>query len=441
MPTKKILALALTAVLALALGGFAAHAASLVGSEARLSGLNEFPDVNAGMGMLVVSGNTEVWRIDPATGAYTVFTGLTGAIDGRPDAAGNIWFSNWSDETLVRINPAGVATSWPMPKDTWGLWGVAFDGAGRVWATDSYTSNMFRLNPDTNQRCQYVLPDGGRAEYLIYHNGLLWVGDYWIGRIVRLNPNTGALTWWDVDLKAWPEGLVVDAAGGVWFTDYALGSLGRLDPSASRLTRYAPPSGMASGMIALVGGRIWYTDDEIGAIGSLDPALATGVTETVGTGSATLTPQCETVTPFQTTPATRQGTLAFTDLAAIPPSVNAHGWALYQLPAGSSPWGIAQIGSALWIADGGPQRQKLLRVTEGPDLTPTPTATVTATPTQTATPTASPTATATQTATPTASPTPTATVTPTPTSTATDEPTPTATDTPAYRVYLPLITR
>lgn len=435
MLTKKILALALTAALTLALGGFAAYAASLVGSEASLSGLNIFPDVNAGAGMLVVSGNSEVWRIDPATGAYTVYSGLTGAIDGRPDAAGNLWVSDWSANTLVRIGQAGVATGWPMPQETWTLWGVAFDGAGRVWVTDSLTSNLFRVDPTTNQRCAYVLPDGSQAEYIIYHNGMLWLGDWRLGRILRLDPGTGTLAWWEVNLDAFPEALAVDAAGDIWFTDYSLGLLRRLDPETNSLTHYTPPVGLASGMIALVDGKIWYTDEEIGAVGSLDPALATGVTESVQTGSTTLTPQCETVTPSQTTLTTRQGTLAFTDLAATPPLVNADGWAVYQLPTGSAPWGIAQIDGALWIADGGPQRQKLLRVTEGPDLTPTPTATATATPT------ATPTATATATPTATATATPTASVSPTVTPTETDGPTPTATNTPAFRVYLPLITR
>ncbi len=419
-PRKRLFTALLVAALAVAAAGFAARAATLVGGEASLGGLNELPDVNAGAGLLVVSGNQEVWRIDPTTGAYTVYAGLASVVDARPDAAGNIWLANWSDATLVRINQAGVATSWPLPADAQNLLGVAFDAAGRVWVTDTYSPNLFRLDPANGQRCTYVLPGESQPEYIIHHNGLLWLGDGWTGNVMRLNPDTGALTWWDVDPLAWPEGLVVDAAGDIWFTDYLMGLLRRLSPTTNRLTQYAPPTGMATGMIALVDGRIWYTDEGLGAVGILDPALATGETVTVTSGSATLQPECRTVTPSQANLTTRQGTLAFTYLA-VPPLTNANGWTVYKLPAGSSPWGIAQIGDALWIADGG--RQTLLRVAEGPDPTATPTPTPTATPTQTATPT------------PTATPTATDEVTRTPTATAT------ATREPAFWVFLPLITR
>ena len=58
---------------------------------------------------------------------------------------------------------------------------------------------------------------------------------------------------------------------------------------------------------------------------------------------------------------TRSGTLAFADLSPTL-LVDAGGWTVYGLPAGSKPWGIAEAASNVWIADRG--HQKLLRVSE-----------------------------------------------------------------------------
>ena len=163
---------------ALALTGLTARAVGLDWGAASLSGLGQYPEVNAGTGALVVSGDTagEVWRIDPTTGAYTVYGGLTSVRDARPDAAGNIWFANWSDKALVRIDAGGTATSWPVGGVV--LWGVAFDDAGRVWVADDASSQVFRFNPTSRQLCTYTLPGGGSAEYMVNRNGVLWLGDY-----------------------------------------------------------------------------------------------------------------------------------------------------------------------------------------------------------------------------------------------------------------------
>jgi streptogramin lyase len=392
----RLFIIAMITTLALALAGLGARAAGLAWSEAGLKAGGQPAEVNAGAGFLVVSDGraNEVWRIDPVTGAYTVFSGLTGVIDARPDAAGNISVSDWSAKTLVRIGASGTATSWPV--NALVLWGLALDGAGRVWAADSAGTNgrVFRFDPASHELCSYLLPDGGAAEYPVYGDGKLWLGDYANGRILRLDPGTGGVTWWQIGGASWPEGLALDAAGRVWFADYNQSFLGRLEPSTNQLKRYTPPAGTMPAMIALISGRLWYTEQGTstvsGTVGVLDPAVAAGQTASVATGSGDLSPSCTTLgAGTSTAVTTRNGTLAFTDLS---PTLlaDAGGWTVYGLPAGSSPWGIAEAAGSRWIADGG--RQKLLRVTDSTGSTATPTATATATATGTSTPTSTPTA-------------------------------------------------
>lgn len=364
----RLVAVTLIVVVALALVGSAASAAGPPWSEAGLKAGGLLAEVNAGAGLLVVSDSraNEVWRIDPLTGAYTVYGGLTGVIDARPDAAGHIWVTDWSAKALVRIEASGAATSWRI--EAWGLWGLNFDNAGRVWVADSFSGQVFRFNPANRQLCAYMLPDLGSAEYIVHRDGVLWLGDYVLGRIVRftLDPVADAVDadWWEVGSAAWPEGLGLDADNNVWFADYGQPYLSLLNPTSNRLTRYTPPVGARNGMVAVVDGRPWYTGWESASVGVLDPAVAVLPSVEVGAGSTTLSPVCATLAAG-TQPAltTRTGTLAFGEFA---PTLlaDAGGWTVYGLPAGSRPWGIAQAAGSLWIADGG--RQKLLRVSESP---------------------------------------------------------------------------
>jgi streptogramin lyase len=354
-----------------------AHAAGLAWHEASLSARGQAAEVNATAEVLVVSDSRagEVWRIEPQTGAYTVYSGLTGVIDARADAAGNIWLANWSDKSLFRIDAQGAAWSWPV--NALVLWGLAFDAAGRVWAADSAGVNgrVYRFDPSSRQMCSYLLPNGGAAEYLLFADGMLWAGDYANGRLVRLDPDANRATWWQVGSGGYPEGLALDSAGHVWFADYALGALGRLDPVSGELTRFTPPAGTAPAMVALVADRLWYTETAPGAVGILDPAAAAGQTAAAATGSVAVSPSCTTFGPGASTAVTvRTGTLEF---AGLSPSLlaDASGWTVYALPSGSRPWGIAETAGSVWVADGG--RQKLLRINAVTEPDPTPTATAT----------------------------------------------------------------
>jgi streptogramin lyase len=403
----------------------------------------------------------EVWRADPVTGAYTLFSGLGGTLDARPDQVGDIWLTSFWNPYLNRINtsanPVSMTTwdltAWDLGR-TYNLSGLAFDDLGRIWFSEwgevSDTQLLYRFDPSTNQLCGYTLPGGNHSWYPLYDAPYLWLGDWVQSTIVQFNTNTRAVAYWGAGNKAEPRGLALDAAGDLWFADMINGKIGRLNPGTNALTLFSlpdagPPNYSRPYSVVLEAGVVWYTaqGDEVGVIGRLDPAVVSGSTTTAKRSTFTSAETCRPLSAGSTsTVSVTVGTWgepwttrAWTEPVPAAPA----GWMVFEAPGAEMPYGISIVGSRLWFTD--QMYNKLLRValpTSGPTATSTHTPTITLTPTKTNTPTN--TATATVTRTPTNTPIHTATNTPTATST------PTVTATTAipgnpliFRVFLPLI--
>ena len=384
----------------------------------------------------------EVWRVDPATGAYTLFGGLGSTLDARPDDAGDIWLTSFWNPYLNRINTSAS----PVSMTTWDLtaWesgraynlsGLAFDELGRIWFSEwgevSDTQLLYRFDPGTNQLCGYTLPGGNHSWYLLYDAPYLWLGDWVQSTIVRLNTTTREVTYWGAGTKAEPRGLALDEAGHLWWADMGAGKIGRLDPETNALKLFSLPDAGSPNYtrpysVTVHGGMIWYTaqGDEVGTLGMLNPAVAAGTSSTAKQTTFTSAETCRLLSA-STTSTVSITTGAWTEpwpvRTWIDTSASASaGWMMYEAPGAEMPYGISVEGERLWFTD--QMYNKLLRV-----AIPTPAPTATPTNTPTSTPTLPPTSTPTNTATPT--PTSTPTITPSATKTSTPTNTPTATHT------------
>jgi sugar lactone lactonase YvrE len=100
----------------------------------------------------------EVWRVDPVTGAYTLYSALGSTLDARPDRVGDVWLTSFWNPYLNRINTSAS----PVSMTTWDLsaWdtgrayklsGLAFDELGRAWFSEwgevSDTQLLYRFDP------------------------------------------------------------------------------------------------------------------------------------------------------------------------------------------------------------------------------------------------------------------------------------------------------
>ncbi len=237
----------------------------------------------------------EIWQVDPKSGSYTVYENMVGASDGRLDSKGQLWWSDFDGSAVGRLVPgASQATLWPLPAGGNPL-GLAFGASGQVWITDVTEPALYRFAPASSQLCTYSLPDNGSADYILYHADRVWLGDTKLGRILRLNPNNGAVAMWELPPGAYPQGMVFDGSGNLWWADPGLGALAKLEPGSGRLTTFAIPltggSAAKPEAAAVSDGAIWYSDQN-GRIGLLDPSLASGEFVLVSPTTRTLAADC-----------------------------------------------------------------------------------------------------------------------------------------------------
>jgi streptogramin lyase len=336
--------------------------ASLLAQETDLNPSGTAFELNLdSQGMLWVtdSASGEIWGLDPASGATTVYPVGGGPSDARSNGAGLVWWADFTSNQLGRLSTAeNQVDIWEIP-DSSSLYSTALAGDGAVWFTDFLDSNLYKLDPEQNQLCVYSLPDFGLGSYMAMSGQELWLGDYNNGRILKLDTTNDAFTWWQLPGNSYPQGIAVDGEGRVWWADSQLDIVGRLDPVGLTYDAFDPPTTQSPQMLALQGSRVWVGLINAGGIGLLNPAAASEQTYPVTTASQLASPNCsellatihDTLTPTSSTASwSDQAYLAATDQA---------GWTIFALPTGAAPWGIVNAGQIFAVDQG---RQKLVRL-------------------------------------------------------------------------------
>ena len=313
-------------------------------------------------GLLWISDRVagEIWRVDPATAAYTVYEGIPAPSDARRGEDGSVWWGDYDQGRFGRLDPETKSVTWWLAPGASGLLGSQIDGAGDFWAAAVNEPLLFRYQPAAGMLCTYTLPKSGIAAYPQIHDGSVWLGDEANGRILRLDPASDKFTAWELPDDAEPLGMSFDNKGALWYADPNNAYLARLDPGSDQLDTFDPPTGLLPQMVAVHGSNIWYSEHWDGAVGRLIPSAAGGESFSLTRSSAPATVNCADHTPEKIeTVTTRSGDLSWVSMdysLAVDDGV----WQIYDLPSGAVPWGIAGDGQQVWFVDRG--RQLLGRI-------------------------------------------------------------------------------
>ena len=196
------------------------------------------------------------------------FAALTGiAFDGK----GNLFFAQLPGNTITKITPRGVQSTFATGLRPTGL---VFDRFGNLFAGDETTKSVLRYAPDGTRSTVVSLPQapGGLA---FDKNGVLYVaqGNSGIVRIAR-----GTVTTFASGLRA--QGLAFNAAGDLFASDIVGGVVTRITPAGVKTPFASVPA--ASGLAFDRSGNLFVSEG--GGSGSIMLVTPSGVVTTFATG-------------------------------------------------------------------------------------------------------------------------------------------------------------
>src|SRR6266581_3122355 len=145
---------------------------------------------------------------------------------------------------------------------------LVLDAHGDVWFTEFSNDHIGRLDPSTGHIRLFTPPGPPIAPMEIASDahGIIWTTSFSTGLLLRLDPRTGAFARYDVSPTGNETGglygLVVSPAGDVWATVLAENMLARLDVATNRFSYYPIPTTDGEPVAFAMGANhtLWFSE-------------------------------------------------------------------------------------------------------------------------------------------------------------------------------------
>jgi virginiamycin B lyase len=239
-------------------------------------------------------------RLDPATGQikeYPLKTPDSGPHGLIADREGNIWFTANYKGYIGKLNPrTGEVTEYPMPdpaaRDPHT---IVIDRKGILWFTVQGGNFVGRLDPDTGSVRLKQSPTSGSRPYgiALNSNQVPFFCELGTNKLGRINPETMEITEYMLPEGARPRRLAITPDDMIYYTDFARGYLGRLDPATGKVEEKPSPGGRKSnpyGIAATPDGVVWYSESGVSpnTIVRFDPKTKTFDTRPIPSGGGVI---------------------------------------------------------------------------------------------------------------------------------------------------------
>ena len=146
------------------------------------------------------AGTYTVLRLDEKTGKFEVFEPFKiprpNIYDVISDARNNVYFTVFGKEDIGRIDAkTGKVSIWPTPSKNSAPRRGMIDSEGRLWFGENRANRigMFDTHTQTFKEWQAPTPESWPYDATADKNGDVWTGGEFSDRIIRLNPETSEM--------------------------------------------------------------------------------------------------------------------------------------------------------------------------------------------------------------------------------------------------------
>ena len=215
--------------------------------------------------------------------------------DVRTDANGFVWYSNFVENELGRLDPrtgAHKEFAYPVLKPGFPTGSLALepDGAGNLWLAMMFQAGLakFDVKTETFQLfpVQKELNNDSTQESLLTPShwqvdGKVWTNDVRKQSVLRLDVASGKyelinpFTLTGRGKQHSPYGMVSDTANNLYFMDFGDENVGRVDAKTGAPTIYPTPTPRSRPRRTMMDaqGRVWFAEFAADKVGMFDPKV------------------------------------------------------------------------------------------------------------------------------------------------------------------------
>jgi streptogramin lyase len=214
--------------------------------------------------------------------------------DVRTDADGFIWYSNFVEPFLGRLDPrtgahAEFAYTLPKPSFPAGALALEPDHDGNWWLSMMFQGGLMKFDTHTKAFRHYPLPaelnsDTAQQSMVMprqsHVDGKVWTNDVNTHSILRLDLATGGYERVDpfegmpigANRQHSPYGMMADKDNNLYFMDFGDENVGRVDAKTFRGTIYPTPTAHSRPRRTMLDdkGRLWFAEFAANKLGMFD---------------------------------------------------------------------------------------------------------------------------------------------------------------------------
>jgi virginiamycin B lyase len=190
------------------------------------------------------------------------------------DQKGILWFTVQNGNFVGRLDPqTGAIRLRPSPTPHSIPYGIAVNSKGIPFYCEFGTNKLARIDPDTMEIKEYILPQGARPRRLAITHDVIYYSDFSRGYLGRFDPGTGKIEEWASPggANSHPYGIAATPDGTIWYSESGVkpNSIVRFDPGTIGFESWPIPSGggVVRNMESTPGGDLYLACSGVNKVG------------------------------------------------------------------------------------------------------------------------------------------------------------------------------